>query len=103
MILATSGVSVYAISIHDPRRAVQGDEVLRGLATSTGGRDFIVKDGAQMRDALAAIHEELRSSYVLYYHPPNDPAKRVFRNVRVLPAQNSGARIRSRQGYFSAP
>jgi hypothetical protein len=77
--------------------------VLRDLATSTGGRDFVVKDAARMRDALAAIDQELHSSYVLYYHPPDDPGKRVFRSVRVLPAQNSGARIRSRQGYFSAP
>ena len=98
-----TGVSVYTVSNHDPRRAVHGDTVLRNLATATGGRDFVVKDAAGMRGALAAIDQELRSSYMLYYHPPHDPGKLVFRSVRVLPAQNSGARIRSPQGYFSAP
>ena len=98
-----SGVSIYTISIHDPKRPLPGDAVLQGLAASTGGRDFVVKDAVQLRDALTLVHQELRSSYVLYYRPPREATRRVFRRVRVLPAQNNGSRIRSRQGYFAAP
>jgi Ca-activated chloride channel homolog len=97
------GVSIYTISTHDPKRPLPGDAVLQELAASTGGRDFVVKDAVQLRAALAAIHQELRSSYLLYYRPPETVGRGLFRRVRVLPAQNNGARIRSRQGYFAEP
>ena len=96
-----NGVSIYTISSHNPRRPSAGDAVLHELATSTGGRDFVVSDAARLQQSLSAIRDELRSSYFLYYRPPNDQEVKGFRRVHVVPASEGGTRVRSRTGYFT--
>ena len=96
-----NGVSIYTVSSHDPRKTSQGDAVLRELANSTGGRDYVVSDAARLQQSLSAIRDELRSSYFLYYRPPNDQGVKGFRKVHVVPVREGGARVRSRAGYFT--
>ena len=97
------GVAIYTVAAHDPKKSPGGDVVLHDLASATGGRDYIVKNARQLGDALSAINEELRSSYLLYYPVPADPGKQVFRRVHVIPAQADGVQLRSRAGYFTSP
>jgi Ca-activated chloride channel homolog len=97
------GIAIYTISTHDPRVAKHGDAILHTLAASTGGRDFVVKDSAQLQVALDTVNQELRSSYVLYYHPPNENGRRDFRRVYILSNQNNGTRMRARIGYYTEP
>jgi VWFA-related protein len=99
----SAGIAIYTLSNHNPKQKRQGDVVLRDLAAATGGRDFVLKDAQQLQDALTAINGELRSSYLLYYRPPDESGGRTFRRVYLLPAQGSGPRLRSRAGYFTAP
>ncbi len=77
--------------------------MLRDLASATGGRDFIVQDARDLQNALLAINSELRSSYLLYYRPPDESAGRTFRRVFVFPTQTNGSHLRSRSGYFTMP
>lgn len=98
-----SGISIYTVATHNPKRRTGGDAVLHDLARATGGRDFVVKDATQLQAALAAIDQELRCSYLLYYRPPGDSGSRQFRRVYVMPAQHDGSQVRSRAGYFTAP
>lgn len=98
-----AGVAIYTVATHNPKRDFPGDAVLRNLAGSTGGLDFVVKDADQLERALAKINGELRSSYLLYYRASEEPGMRAFRRVRVIPAQSEGAHMRSRAGYFTAP
>ena len=98
-----SGVVIYTITAHHPQKTAPGDSVLRDLAASTGGRDFIVKDSLQMVRALSEIHEELRSSYLLYYPVPTEKGRDAYRRVHVFSTQSNGSRIRSRRGYYIAP
>jgi len=97
------GVSIYTVASHDPKKQSRGDAVLRDLASTTGGRDYIVKNSGQLGTALAAINEELRSSYLLYYRVPEETGKQVFRRVRVISTPGRGSQLRSRAGYFTAP
>ncbi len=97
------GIAIYTVTAHNPKKSPSGDAVLRDLALATGGRDYIVKNARQLGDALSAINEELRSSYLLYYPVPQDPGKQVFRRVHVIPAQADGVLLRSRAGYFTSP
>ncbi len=97
------GVSIYTVASHDPKKQSRGDAVLRDLASTTGGRDYIVKNSQQLRAALTAINEELRSSYLLYYRVPEETGKQVFRRVRVISTAGRGSQLRSRAGYFTAP
>jgi VWFA-related protein len=98
-----TGVAIYTVSAHNPKTRAPGDTVLHDLAVNTGGRDFVAKDAKQLQEALTAIDGELRTSYLLYYRPPEDSGRRGFRRVYVLPAQGDGARVRSRAGYFTVP
>lgn len=97
------GVAIYTVAAHDPKKSARGDAVLRDLAIATGGRDYIVKNARQLSDALSAINEELRSSYLLYYPVPQDSGKQVFRRVHMIPTQADSVRLRSRAGYFTSP
>jgi VWFA-related protein len=100
---AFNGIAVYSISTHSRRVANPGDAVLHNLAVSTGGHDFVVSAPKELHDALLAVREELRSSYLLYYHPPNEFGGREFRRVRVIPAQDRGPLLRHKSGYYTAP
>jgi len=97
-----AGVAIYTVATHNPKKKMQGDVVLHDLAAATGGKDFVVKDAAQLQRALAEINGELRSSYLLYYRASEQPGVRTFRRVHVIPTQG-GAHVRSREGYYTAP
>jgi len=97
-----SGIALYTVTIHNPKKKTAGDAVLRSLAAATGGKDFVVKDAGQLGRALNEINGELRGSYLLYYRTSEQPGVRAFRRIRVIPTQG-GARVRSREGYYTAP
>ncbi len=98
-----AGVAIYTITSHNPKKKTIGDAVLHHLAETTGGRDFIVKDQAQLEGALSEIDGELRTSYLLYYRASEQPGVGTFRRVHVIPSAGGRARVRSRAGYFTAP
>jgi VWFA-related protein len=98
-----AGIAIYTLSSHNAKKIRQGDFVLRDLASATGGRDFVVSDARDFQDALSAINSELRSSYLLYYRPPDESTIRTFRRVFVVPTQTNGSHLRSRTGYFTTP
>jgi len=97
------GIAVYTISVSRKHGEDSGERVLRKLAESTGGRALVVKQDRELRTALEVISGELRSYYLLYYHPPNEVRTREFRHVRVVPTQNTGPVLRYRDGYSIVP
>src|SRR5262249_22253323 len=94
--LQSAGVLMYAISTHGRVRNSRGDAVLRDLASSTGGRAFIAADGAEAREALSTIRDELRASYRLYYRSPNEAGDHRFRHIILSPLRNDGPILRHR-------
>ena len=96
-----SGVAIYTVAAQNPNKTTSGDAVLHDLATTTGGRDFVVKNADQLADVLSTINAELRNSYLLYYRVPEESGARAFRRVHVIPTQRDGSRVRSRAGYFT--
>ena len=99
----SKGIAVYTISVHRRRAQTPGDQVLHKIAEATGGRDFVVREGRQMQAALFTINSELRSYYMLYYTPQNEPPQRAFRRVRVVPARGTAPILRYREGYYTSP
>ena len=72
-------------------------EVLRRLATFTGGRYLPLPEPRAVEQACAEIAAELRSRYVLGF-ATRDSGPSAFREIRVLVERRS-ARISHRRGY----
>jgi Ca-activated chloride channel family protein len=75
--------------------------VFAELASVTGGRSFVVADGARLRAALHAIALELRGQYLLGYTPSRAIEERpAWRSIGVR-VDRPGATVRARDGYTS--
>ena len=62
-------VILYTISTDNSGLILRGDRVLQQLADSTGGRAFFPYKMKDIKNAFAAIEDELRSQYAISYHP----------------------------------
>jgi VWFA-related protein len=78
----------------------EGDNALRQLAESTGGRVFFPYSTEELSKSFATIEEELRSQYNLAYKPNNTRKDGTFRAIR-LEVDSSNVRVRHRKGYYA--
>jgi Ca-activated chloride channel family protein len=96
-----AGVIVYAIStnlnnLHDP-----GDQNLKLLAETTGGRAFFPFKLNDLADAFNDIQGELRSQYSISYKPENLVLNGQFRPILIIPP-NKQLKVRAKKGYYVA-
>jgi VWFA-related protein len=89
-------VQIECIDLNQRSYAPEGAEILRSLASATGGRYFPPPDGAVR--ALNVILEDFRSSYSVSYRLPSRATG--FHTVRILPTHNLNLQFRSRSGYY---
>jgi Ca-activated chloride channel homolog len=93
-------VIIYTISTDDSGLILRGDKVLQQLADSTGGRAFFPFKMKDIKSSFSAIEDELRSQYVVSYHPADfDPDGR-FRSIEIT-ALKRDLQVRARKGYFA--
>jgi Ca-activated chloride channel homolog len=78
----------------------EGDNALRQLTETTGGRAFFPFSANQLSSAFQNIDRELRSQYNLAYVPTNKERDGSFRNIKVRIGRDN-VRIRYRKGYFA--
>ena len=95
-------ITIYAISTTRFGADVdhEGDNALKQLTESTGGRVFFPYSTSQLEEAFQEIDRELRSQYNLTYVPTNKRKDGEFREIKVKVARDS-VNIRHRQGYFA--
>ena len=98
----SAGIAVYTIASHSRQVHRSGDAILQELASSTGGRAFVVENAAELENALSTIQSELRSSYLLYYRTDDNSGGRHFRRVSLVPTRQDGPSLRSREGYYTS-
>ena len=79
-----------------------GDQYLREIATSTGGRQYRADSLQNMSYAFANVAEELRRQYSIGYYPkqPGQPGQRHQIKVR---AKEPNLAVRARETYIYAP
>jgi len=93
-------VMVYAISTDDSGLVLRGDKTLQQIADATGGRAFFPFKMKDIKNSFAAIEDELRSQYVISYHPADfDPDGR-YRAIQIT-AIKKDLQVRARQGYWA--
>jgi VWFA-related protein len=93
-------VIVYTISTDDSGLILRGDKVLEQISDATGGRAFFPFKMKDIKTSFSAIEDELRSQYVISYHPANfDPDGR-FRSIEITSLKKD-LQVRARKGYFA--
>ena len=93
-------VIIYAISTDDSGLVLRGDKTLEKLADATGGRAFFPFKMKDIRNSFAAIEDELRSQYVVSYHPADFDADGRYRSIEIS-ALKKDLQVRARKGYYA--
>jgi VWFA-related protein len=93
-----TGVPIYSIAQGDAARVRKLMAVLDDIAAGTGGLSFRVKSRKSLSDAFDQIASNLRSTYLLAYPLPPEPAP-GWHEIRLQVADMRNVRIRSKQGY----
>ncbi len=93
-------VIIYAISTDDSGLILRGDKVLQRIAEATGGRAFFPYKTKDMKNSFAAIEDELRSQYIISYHPADFEADGRYRPIEIT-ALKKDLQVRSRKGYYA--
>ena len=95
-------ITIYAISTTRFGADIdhEGDNALRQLTESTGGRAFFPYSSDRLSSAFQEVDQELRSQYNLTYVPTNKKRDSSFREIKVR-VDRDGVRLTHRQGYFA--
>jgi VWFA-related protein len=93
-------VILYTISTDDSGLILRGDKILQQLADATGGRAFFPFKMKDIKTSFSAIEDELRSQYVVRYHPADFDADGRFRTIQIT-ALKKDLQVRARKGYFA--
>ncbi len=93
-------VMIFAISTDDSGLVLRGDKTLQRLADATGGRAFFPFKMKDIKNSFAAIEDELRSQYVISYHPADFDADGRYRSIQIT-ALKKDLQVRARQGYYA--
>ena len=102
-------VPIYALGYSNiPRGArIEGStpsnlRVLGTFTSETGGLLFAIHDPDDLKEAAAAVLEELRFQYLIGYYPSRGRWDGRFRHVR-LETKRDGLHVRTRNGYYATP
>lgn len=95
-----AGATIYAVNMSDtgPGRDIAGASILKRFADKSGGRYVASPGGQELRDAFAAIAEELGHQYTIAYRPLNRAHDGRWRAIEVKLARPD-ATARTRKGY----
>jgi len=96
-------VVIYAVGIYDANDSDARPDVLRQLASATGGEVFFPKTFDQVEPALQRIARDIRSSYTIGYVPPKDGDPAGHRHtvrVAVQPPDGRKLAVRARSAYI---
>ncbi len=96
-------VAIYAVSTTHFGADVdhEGDNSLKQMTDSTGGRVFFPYSSTQFTKAFGEIEEELRSQYNIAYEPASKLRNGAFREIEVN-VNHPNVLVRHRQGYYAA-
>ena len=94
------GATIYAVNMSEegPTRDIVGSSILNNLAAKSGGQYISTPGGQKLRDAFAAILEELSHQYTLSYVPSNRERDGKWRAIDVKLTRPETT-VRTRKGY----
>ena len=95
-----AGATIYSVNMSEqgPGRDLAGTSILKNFADKSGGRYVASPGGQELRDAFAAIAEELGHQYTLVYRPLNRERDGRWRAIQ-LKLSRPDVSVRTRKGY----
>jgi Ca-activated chloride channel homolog len=93
-------VIIYTISTDDSGLILRGDKILEQISDATGGRAFFPFKMKDIKTSFSAIEDELRSQYVISYHPADFDTDGRFRSIEITSLKKD-LQVRARKGYFA--
>src|SRR5260370_19883237 len=95
-----AGATIYGVNMSEegPGRDLVGSAILKNFASKTGGQYISQPGGQSLRDAFAAILEELSHQYTLAYVPSNRARDGKWRAID-LKLTRPEVTVRTRKGY----
>jgi Ca-activated chloride channel homolog len=99
--LKESNVQIYGVMV--PGELGYGENIVRSLATLTGGRSFFA-DWSDLSYYLNLIHAELRNQYLLGYVPGNTTRDGKWRRIKVKldpPPGTPKFHVQAKEGYYA--
>jgi VWFA-related protein len=92
--------TIFTISTNTSPSRERGDDVLKKMASATGGAAFYPQRLEDIANEFHRVEEELRSQYSLAYKPADFRADGSFRTI-YLTALRGGYVVHARTGYFA--
>jgi VWFA-related protein len=92
--------TIFTISTNTSPSRERGDEVLKKMASATGGAAFYPQRLEDIANEFHRVAEELRSQYSLAYKPADFRADGSFRTI-YLTALRGGYVVHARTGYYA--
>jgi Ca-activated chloride channel family protein len=103
-----SDVMIYAIGTFDryvpTEEEMLGPQLLSDITETTGGRAFILDNLIEMPALARRIGIELRTQYILGYHPEKPPHDGKWHKISVklkLPKKLAYLQARAKTGYYA--
>lgn len=93
-----SGVVIYTVGLDNESLNQKAKKKLRELAEATGGRSYVIKEAADLRQVYRNIEAELRSQYLIAY-ASDHPEGEDYRTVKVEVGRR-GLTARTIDGYY---
>jgi VWFA-related protein len=95
----TAGISVYVIGVAGVAGiSLEGEDLLKRIATESGGRAFFPFREEQLQDVHAQIASDVQIRYVLTYTPKNQKLDGKWRAISVETSDPTHT-IKARKGY----
>lgn len=91
---------IYAISTNVGPSRDKGDDILKKMAITTGGRAYFPTSMDNMPVSFQEIQNELRSQYALVYKPADFKADGQFRPIYLF-CLDRRYQVRVREGYYA--
>jgi Ca-activated chloride channel homolog len=96
--LRTNAV-IYTVTIPDQYEKEDRPDVLRKLASVTGGEAFFLRSVSDITPTFQRIARDIRSGYIIGYVPPSPAAGYHAIRVVVQPPDRRKVTVRARAGY----
>jgi VWFA-related protein len=90
---------IYTVTIPDQYETEDRPDVLRRLASVTGGEAFFLRNVSDISRTFQRIARDIRNGYMIGYVPPSPGAGYHAIRVVVQPPDRRKVAVRARSGY----